>query len=325
MRRRALGSQGLEVSAIGLGCMGMSEHYGPTDEAQAISTLERAIELGVDLFDTSDVYGPATNEELLGRAFATRRASVVLATKFGILRDASGGFAGVDGRPEYVRASCEASLRRLGTDYIDLYYQHRLDPKVPIEETVGAMAELVAAGKVRYLGLSEVTADPLRRAHAEHPISALQIEYSLWARDGAEEVLPTARALGVGVVAYSPLGRGFLTGAVDDPARLGSDDLRHQLPRFRPENFDHNRSLARCVVAHAQRLRMTPGQLALAWLLAQGDDIVPIPGTKRIKYLEENVEAASQVPSAVELEPLAADLAAIEPAGDRYADMSLRL
>jgi aryl-alcohol dehydrogenase-like predicted oxidoreductase len=322
---RALGTQGLEVSAIGLGCMGMSEHYGPTDEHEAISTLDRAVELGINFFDTSDVYGPATNEELLGRAFAGRRASVVLATKFGILRGGDGEFAGVDGRPDYVHRSCDASLRRLGTDHIDLYYQHRPDPTVPIEETVGAMAELVAAGKVRYLGLSEVTADLLRRAQAVHPISALQIEYSLWAREAAEEILPTTRELGVGLVAYSPLGRGFLTGAVDDPGRLAPDDLRHHLPRFRAENLDRNLELARRIVAHAERLGMTPAQLALAWLLAQGEDIVSIPGTKRVRYLEENAAAASLQPNARDLERLEAALADIELSGSRYADMDARL
>jgi aryl-alcohol dehydrogenase-like predicted oxidoreductase len=305
--------------------MGMSEHYGATDEAQAAATLQRALDLGIDLFDTSDVYGPATNEELLGRFFAGHRESAVLATKFGILRDAAGDFVGVDGRPEYVRSSCEASLRRLRTDHIDLYYQHRPDPKVPIEETVGAMAQLVEAGKVRYLGLSEVTPEVLRRAHSVNPISAVQIEYSLWARDAAEEMLATTRALGVGLVAYSPLGRGFLTGAVDDLDGLGSDDLRHHLPRFRPENFDRNRALARCVVAHANRLGVTPAQLALAWLLARGGDIVPIPGTKRVRYLEDNAQASGLGLSEHEFERLDADLAAIEPAGDRYADMDLRL
>jgi aryl-alcohol dehydrogenase-like predicted oxidoreductase len=293
MHKRRLGSQGLEVGEVGLGCMGMSDFYGPRDEAEAIATIHRALELGVTLLDTADVYGPQTNEELVGRALRGRpRASFVLATKFGMVRGSDPRSRGVNGRPEYVRACCDASLKRLGLDTIDLYYQHRVDPRTPIEETVGAMAELVRAGKVRYLGLSEASPTTLRRAHAVHPISALQSEYSLWTREHESGSLVACRALGVGFVAYSPLGRGFLTGRFQSVRDLTSDDWRHSSPRFQPGNFEANLALARPVSELAARLGCTASQLALAWLLRRGDDIVPIPGTKRVRYLEENLRAA---------------------------------
>ncbi|HVO12029.1 MAG TPA: aldo/keto reductase [Vicinamibacteria bacterium] len=292
METRRLGRQGPEVGAIGLGCMGMSDFYGPRNEAESIATVHRALELGVTLLDTADVYGPHTNEELVGRAVRGRpRGSFVLATKFGMLRGSDPTARGVSGRPEYVRACCDASLKRLRLDTIDLYYQHRVDPKTPIEETVGAMAELVRAGKVRFLGLSEASPATLRRAHAIHPITAVQSEYSLWTRDHETGTLPACRELGVGFVAYSPLGRGFLTGrfqAVDD---LTADDWRRASPRFQPGNFEANLELARHVSEAARQKGCTPPQLALAWVLAQGDDVVPIPGTKRVRYLEEDLAA----------------------------------
>ena len=292
MQKRKLGRQGLTVSAQGLGCMGMSEFYGPRDEAESLATLDRALELGIDFLDTADVYGPHKNEELLGRALRGRRDRVVLATKFGIVRDPSNAMVrSVSGKPDYVRQCCEASLRRLGTDRIDLYYQHRVDPTVPIEETVGAMAELVKQGKVRYLGLSEAGVETLRRAAKVHPISALQSEYSLWTRDPEDGVLATARALGIGFVAYSPLGRGFLTGQLKRFEDLAPDDYRRHSPRFQGENFAKNLELVKRVEAIAREKGCTPGQLALAWVLAQGDDVVPIPGTKRCRYLEENAAA----------------------------------
>jgi aryl-alcohol dehydrogenase-like predicted oxidoreductase len=323
MDQRALGTEGLTVSAQGLGCMGMSEFYGSADEGEAVATIHRALDRGVTLFDTSDVYGPYTNEQLVGGAVADRRDEVVLATKFGIVRDPNNPSArGVNGRPEYVLNACDASLRRLGLDHIDLYYQHRVDPDVPIEETVGAMASLIDAGKVRFLGLSEASAQTIRRAHAAHPISALQSEYSLWSRDPEEEILPTLRELGIGLVAYSPLGRGFLTGAITSPADLAPDDFRRYSPRFQGENFTRNLELVDRVREIAREKDCTPGQLALAWVMAQGDDVVPIPGTKRRTYLEENVAAA-------ELSLDGDDLARIDEvapagvaAGDRYADMS---
>ncbi|MDP4540721.1 aldo/keto reductase [Qipengyuania sp. DY56-A-20] len=288
---RKLGSQGLQVSALGLGCMGMSEFYGRGDETEAVATIHRALDLGVTFLDTADMYGPFTNEVLVGKAIAERREEVVLATKFANVRGENGEFLGIRGDADYVRQSCDASLKRLGVDYIDLYYQHRVDPNTPIEETVGAMAELVKAGKVRYLGLSEAAPETIRRAHAVYPISALQTEYSLWSRDPEDEILPTIRELGIGFVPYSPLGRGFLTGQIRRIEDLDEDDYRRTGPRFQGENFQKNLDLVFEVEAMAREKGCTPAQLALAWLLAQGQDIVPIPGTRKRTRLEENVKA----------------------------------
>ncbi len=292
MKTRKLGKQGLVVSTVGLGCMGMSEFYGARDDQESIATIHRALDLGVTFLDTADMYGPYLNEELVGRAIQGRREKVMVATKFGIVRDPkTPNVRSVSGKPDYVRSSCEGSLRRLKVDTIDLYYQHRVDPNTPIEETVGAMAQLVKAGKVRYLGLSEAGAQTLRRAHAVHPITALQNEYSLWTRDPEDEMLPTCRELGIGLVAYSPLGRGFLTGRFKKFDDLPADDYRRHSPRFQGENFQRNLDLLKRIEELATQKHCTSSQLALAWVLAQGEDIVPIPGTKQRKYLEENVAA----------------------------------
>lgn len=324
MQQRRLGAQGLTVSAIGLGCMGMSDLYGPTDEAESIATLHRALDLGINFFDTSDVYGPHTNEELVGRALASHRDKVVIATKFGILRQPDGTRA-LNGRPEYVRTACDASLKRLGMETIDLYYQHRVDPKTPIEDTVGAMAELVKAGKVRYLGLSEAGIQTIRKAHAVHPISALQTEYSLWSRDPEDEILPTVRELGIGFVAYSPLGRGFLTGQIRKPTDLAADDWRHSSPRFQGENFRLNLDLVTKIEELAEKKKVKASQLALAWVLAQGDDIVPIPGTKRRSYLEENAAAAEIKLTQKELTALDAIAHRGAIKGERYSPQMMEI
>ncbi len=323
MYKRKLGA-GLEVSALGLGCMGMSDFYSGRDEAEAIATIHRALDLGVDFLDTADIYGVGANEELVGRALAGRRDKVVVATKFGNVRSADGRFLGVNGKPDYVRQCCDASLRRLGVDVIDLYYQHRVDPETPIEETVGAMAELVRAGKVRWLGLSEAAPATIRRAHAVHPIAALQTEYSLWSRDPEDEILPTVRELGIGFVAYSPLGRGFLTGRFRSPDDFAPDDYRRNSPRFQGENFGRNLRLVDTINAIAADKRCTPAQLALAWVLAQGDDIVPIPGTKRRAYLEQNVGALDVRLTEVDLERIDRDLPPGVAAGERYVPQGMR-
>jgi aryl-alcohol dehydrogenase-like predicted oxidoreductase len=323
MESRALGTQGLEVGAVGLGCMGMSEFYGSADQDEAIATIHRALELGVRLLDTADMYGPYKNEELVRRAIQGRRDQVVLATKFGIVRDPSDpSRRGVSGRPDYVKEAIEGSLGRLGVDYVDLYYQHRVDPNTPIEDTVGAMAELVRDGKVRFLGLSEAAPVTIRRAHAVHPISALQTEYSLWSRDPEDDVLPTVRELGIGFVAYSPLGRGFLSGRFQSPDDLEEGDFRRNNPRFQGENFQRNLDLVERVREIAEEKGVTPAQLALAWVLAQGEDIVPIPGTTHRERVEENVAAADVDLIEEDLERIEAAFPKGATAGARYPDMS---
>lgn len=321
--QRKLGTQGLKVSALGLGCMGMSEFYGGRDDAESIATIHRSLDLGCTFLDTADMYGSGKNEELVGRAIKDRRDQVVLATKFGNVRGPNGEFLGVKGTPEYVKQACDASLKRLGTDVIDLYYQHRVDKTVPIEDTVGAMADLVRAGKVRYLGLSEASPRTIRRAHKVHPISALQTEYSLWTRDPEDEILPTVRELGIGFVPYSPLGRGFLAGQFKTFDDLAADDFRRQSPRFQGENFQKNLDLVARIQEIAREKHCTASQLALAWVLAQGEDLVPIPGTKRRKYLEENL-------AAIDIKLTQADLARIDEAapkgvaaGERYPERAM--
>ncbi|HEX8000992.1 MAG TPA: aldo/keto reductase [Pyrinomonadaceae bacterium] len=311
MEKRQLGESGLAVSAMGLGCMGMSEFYGQSDDAESVATIHRALDLGINFLDTADMYGPFTNEELVGRAVRGRREQVLIATKFGVVRDESNKMIrGISGKPEYVRSACEVSLRRLGVDVIDLYYQHRVDPETPIEETVGAMKQLVEEGKVRRIGLSEAGAETLRRAHAVHPIAALQSEYSLWSREPEDGILDVCRELGVGFVAYSPLGRGFLTGQIKRFEDLADDDYRRQSPRFQGENFQKNLQLVSRVEEIAREKGCTPAQLALAWVMAQGQDIVPIPGTKRRKYLEENA-------GALDVELTEADLKRIDEVAPR--------
>jgi aryl-alcohol dehydrogenase-like predicted oxidoreductase len=326
MPRRALGRQGLVVGAVGLGCMGMSQSYGVADEGESLATLQRALDLGVDLLDTADVYGPFVNEELVGRAIRGRRGDAVVATKFGFVsHPADPGRLEISGRPEYVRTACEASLRRLGVEVIDLYYQHRVDPAVPIEETVGAMAELVRQGKVRFLGLSEASGRTLRRAHAVHPISALQSEYSLWTRDVEEEVLPACRGLGVGLVPFSPLGRGFLSAQIRSTDALAADDFRRTLPRFQDENVSRNLERVQTIEAIAAARGCTSAQVALAWVLGRGPEVIPIPGTKRRRYLEENAAAAGITLTPEENARLEAAFPAGATSGERYPEKSMRL
>jgi aryl-alcohol dehydrogenase-like predicted oxidoreductase len=324
MEARELGKSRLSVSALGLGCMGMNDFYGDGDEVESIATIHRAIELGVTFLDTADIYGMGRNEELVGKAIKDRRGKVILATKFGTVRKADGTFVGVNGKPDYVRSACEASLRRLQVDMVDLYYQHRVDPNTPIEETVGAMAGLIEAGKVRYLGLSEAAPDTIRRAQKVHPIAALQTEYSLWSRDPEGELLDTVRELGIGFVAYSPLGRGFLTAKISSLDDLADNDWRRSMPRFEQENFRRNMELVERIKALAAKRRCSPAQLAIAWVLAQGDDIVPIPGTKRRPYLEENIGALDVHLAPEELAEIDSMLPAGAAAGSRYSVPGMR-
>jgi aryl-alcohol dehydrogenase-like predicted oxidoreductase len=324
MEQRRLGTQGLTVSALGLGCMGMSDFYGNRDEQESIATIHRSIELGMTFLDTADIYGPFTNEELVGRAIRGRRDRVMLATKFGNLRSPEGVFLGVNGRPEYVRQACEGSLKRLGVDHIDLYYQHRVDPETPIEDTVGAMAGLVREGKVRYLGLSEAAPATIRRAHQVHPISALQTEYSLWSRDPEDDILPTVRELGIGFVAYSPLGRGFLTGEIKRFEDLAADDWRRNMPRFQGANFERNLNLVSHIETLSRQKGCRPSQLALAWLLHRGKDIVPIPGTKRRTYLEENAGALDVTLTAEDMAEIDRRAPSGVAIGTRYPEQGMR-
>ena len=321
MKKRKIGNSALEVGAIGLGCMGMSEFYGKTDKRESIRTIQKALDLGVTLLDTADIYGVGENEKLVGKAIAGRRGEVVLATKFGSVRGSDGEFLGVSGRPEYVKRACEASLKRLQVEVIDLYYQHRVDPDTPIEETIGAMAELVREGKVRFIGMSEAAAATIRRAHTVHPIAALQTEYSLWSREVEDEILPTCRGLGIGFVAYSPLGRGFLTGQIQRFEDFAEDDFRRYVPRFQGENFQKNLALVDCIRDRAAQKGCKTAQLALAWLLAQGEDIVPIPGTKRIRYLAENVDSINLSLTGEDLQRILEIAPKGIAQGERYDDM----
>ncbi|MBI5374827.1 MAG: aldo/keto reductase [Candidatus Schekmanbacteria bacterium] len=325
MEKRKLGSQGLMVSGQGLGCMGMTDFYGIRDDEESIATIQLALELGINLIDTADMYGPFTNEELVGKAIRGRRAEVILATKFGIVRSSDPKFRAINGRPEYVRSSCDGSLKRLGVDYIDLYYQHRIDPNVPVEETVGAMSELVKAGKVRYIGLSEASPETIRRAHAVHPITALQSEYSLWSREVEAEILITVRELGIGFIAYSPLGRGFLTGAIKSPEDFEPGDFRRSLPRFQGENFKKNLELVDKIKEISKSKGITPAQLALAWVHGQGEDIFSIPGTKRRKYLKENISAFDVTLSKSELDYISKIIPLEAVRGTRYSEKIMKM